>query len=73
MIEQARKRLQCPEDPLLWEYENAVGRIGRDDPLVPPHPVIERFAALLRTEWQRTLAIVEEARRREAERQAKIK
>ena len=54
---------------LLWEYENAVGKIRRHDPLVPPHPAIERFAALLQTEWQRTLAPVEDAHRREAERQ----
>ena len=54
---------------ILWEYENAVGKIRRDDSLVPPHPAIERFTALLRTEWQRTLTLVEEARRREAERQ----
>jgi Fic family protein len=58
---------------LLWEYENAVGKMRRDDPLVPPHPVIERFAALMQTEWQRTLTPVEEARRREAERHAKMK
>jgi len=58
---------------LLWEYENAVGKIRRNDPLVPPHPVIERFAALMQTEWQRTLTPVEEARRREAERHAKMK
>ena len=58
---------------LLWEYENAVGKIRRNDPLVPPHPVIERFAALMQTEWQRTLTHVEEARRREAEQHAKMK
>lgn len=58
---------------ILWEYENAVGKIRRGDPLVPPHPAIERFTALMQTEWQRTLTPVQEARRREAERQAKRK
>ena len=55
---------------ILWEYKNAVGRIQRDDPLVPPHPAIERFTALLQAEWQRTLKPLEEARRREAERKS---
>ncbi len=53
---------------LLWEYENAVGKISRDSTLVPPHPAIDRFSDLLQTEWQRTLAPVEEARRREQDR-----
>jgi hypothetical protein len=34
---------------------------------------IERFTALMQTEWQRTLTPVAEARRRETERQAKMK
>jgi len=58
---------------ILWEYENAVGKILRDDPLVPPHPAIERFTALMQAEWQRTLTPVAEARRREVERQTKMK
>ena len=57
---------------LLWEYENAVGKIRRDDPLVPPHPAIERFTTLVQTEWQRTLTFLDEARSREAGRQAKM-
>lgn len=57
---------------LLWEYQNAVGKIQRDAALVPPHPVIERFTALLQTEWQRTLEPVEAARKREADRQQTI-
>ena len=54
---------------LLWEYQNAVGKIQRDSALVPPHPTIERFTALLQTEWQRTLDPVEAACKREADRQ----
>jgi hypothetical protein len=40
---------------------------------VPPHPAIERFIALMQAEWQWTLTLLDEARRREAERQAKVK
>ncbi len=58
---------------ILWEYENAVGKIRRDDSLVPPHPAIGRFTALAQAEWQRTLTLLDEARRREAGRQAKMK
>lgn len=54
---------------LLWEYQSAVGKIRRDSPLVPPHPAIERFTGLLHEEWQRTIALVETARKREAVRQ----
>jgi hypothetical protein len=54
---------------VLWEYQNAVGRIGREAPLVPPHPALERFGELLRAEWQHTRAPVIAARQREAERQ----
>ncbi len=46
---------------LLWEYQNAVGVIQRDTPLVPPHPAVARFKALLSEEWQ-------PARKRESER-----
>ena len=53
---------------LLWEYQNAAGKIRRDSPLVPPHPALGRFTDLLQAEWQRTLAPVEAARKREAER-----
>jgi hypothetical protein len=58
---------------ILWEYENAVGKIRRDDPFAPPHPAIERFIALMQAEWQQTLTLLDEARRHEAERQAKVK
>jgi len=53
---------------LLWEYQNAVGVMRRDAPLVPPHPAVARFKALLSEEWQRSLALVAAARKREAER-----
>jgi len=53
---------------LLWEYQNAVGKIQHDSPLMPPHPAIERFKALLTAEWRRTLTLVETASKREVER-----
>ena len=55
---------------LLWEYQNAAGKIRRDSPLVPPHPALGRFEELLQAEWQRTLALVEAARKREDDRRA---
>jgi hypothetical protein len=55
---------------LLWEYQNAVGKIQRNSPLVPDHPAIERFTALLQGEWRHTVALVETARKREREREA---
>lgn len=56
---------------LLWEYQNAAGKIRRDSPLAPPHPALERFAALLAGAWRHTLSLVETARAREAERAAR--
>lgn len=53
---------------LLWEYQNAVGKIRHDSPLTPSHPAIDRFKALLTAEWSRTLTLVETARKREEER-----
>jgi len=53
---------------LLWEYQNAVGRIKRGSQLLPRHPVIGRFEALIRDEWRVTATLVEDARRREAAR-----
>jgi hypothetical protein len=53
---------------LLWKYENAVGKIQRSLPLVPKHPALERFATLLNDEWRHTVALVETARKRAAER-----
>jgi fido (protein-threonine AMPylation protein) len=58
---------------LLWDYQNAQGTIQRKSPLMPPHPAIERFKALLNEEWQRTLVLVEDARKREIKRQARLK
>jgi len=52
---------------LLWDYQNALGTIGRKSPLMPPHPAIKRFTDLLKEEWQCTLVLVEAARKREDE------
>jgi hypothetical protein len=54
---------------LLWRYQNATGRIGRGSRLLPPHPALREFEALLTEEWKKSLSLVEEARQRAAERQ----
>ena len=54
---------------LLWEYQNAVGRIKLGSQLLPRHPAISRFETLVKTAWEETATLVEEARRREAGRQ----
>jgi fido (protein-threonine AMPylation protein) len=53
---------------LLWEYQNAVGRIKRAARLLPRHSAIRSFEALIREEWMVTVKLVEAARRREAAR-----
>jgi fido (protein-threonine AMPylation protein) len=53
---------------LLWEYQNAVGKILPDSPLAPPHPAIQRFESLLHDEWHHTLSLVEKARQLEKKR-----
>lgn len=55
---------------LLWEYENAVGVISRDDRLLPAHPGIIRFKALLREEWRESVKIVDKAHEQAAARQS---
>lgn len=49
---------------LLWGYENAVGLIQPNAPLLPPHPVIASFKTFLREEWRESLRLVEEARKK---------
>lgn len=53
---------------LLWDYQNAVGRIKPGSQLLPRHPAMERFKALIQEEWQHIACLVEDARRREAAR-----
>jgi Fic family protein len=48
---------------MLWEYQNATGQIKTGDRLLPPHEAISSFRAMLRSEWQETFAIVDEARK----------
>jgi Fic family protein len=56
---------------LLWEYQNAVGRIKRGSRLLPAHSAIRRFESLLKDQWQSTADLVDDARRREASRHQK--
>ncbi|NOU35814.1 MAG: Fic family protein [Kiritimatiellaceae bacterium] len=51
---------------LLWNYENAVGVIKTDDPLLPLSPALASFKILLREEWRESLRLVEEARKQAA-------
>ncbi len=73
--------LRCAHPPLLisfarraeyidclWEYENGVGVIKRDDRLLPPHQAINKFKAVLREEWRESQAIVIQAREQAAAR-----
>jgi len=53
---------------MLWEYQNAVGKIQRNSPLMPKHHAIESFKALLTTEWQHTVNLVETARKHDSKR-----
>jgi fido (protein-threonine AMPylation protein) len=55
---------------VLWEYQNAVGPIKRGSRLLPPHPALRRFEALVLQEWAPTVKLVEDARRRDASRRA---
>jgi Fic family protein len=56
---------------LLWGYEDAVGVISRDDRLLPPHPSITRFKALLREEWRESVTMAATAHEQAAARPAK--
>lgn len=46
----------------LWEYEWAVGKLGPRDPLLPPHPGLERLRTFLHGQWAKVMGIVAEAR-----------
>jgi fido (protein-threonine AMPylation protein) len=56
---------------LLWEYQNAVGKIKRGSQLLPRHPAIERFRSFVQENWKQTVALVEAALRRDAARQVR--
>jgi Fic family protein len=56
---------------LLWNYENTVGVIKRDDRLLPAHPSLTPFKAMLREEWRESLQIVAAAQQQAADRKAK--
>ncbi|MDD3276426.1 MAG: Fic family protein [Kiritimatiellales bacterium] len=53
---------------LLWNYQNAVGVIQRNDRLLPPHPTIPAFKSFLRDEWKESLRLIENARKLAAQR-----
>ena len=47
---------------LLWRYQNAAGRIGRGSRILPPHPALHEFEALLMEVWKKSIDLIEEAR-----------
>jgi Fic family protein len=53
---------------VLWEYQNAVGRIKRGSQMLPRHSAIGRFKAIIHEAWRSTATLVDEARCREAQR-----
>lgn len=55
---------------LLWTYENTIGVIQRSDRLLPPHPSLTAFKALLRKEWKESIRLVEDAKQQAARRTA---
>jgi Fic family protein len=54
---------------MLWEYQNAVGKISTTDRLLPPHKAISRFKKMLRSEWRETIEIVEVAHKQALQQQ----
>jgi len=58
---------------LLWEYQNAVGKIKRGSQLLPRHPAIERFRVMIQENWKQTVALMEDALRRETARRSQAK
>ncbi len=58
---------------LLWDYENAAGVISAEDRLLPPHPTLTQFKALLREEWHEAFRLVAEARAQAAARDSQHK
>lgn len=55
---------------LLWEYEQSVGVISRNDPLLPAHSSLNSFKAFVKSEWEESLQIVNEARIQSEKRQS---
>ncbi|MCU0856983.1 MAG: Fic family protein [Pontiellaceae bacterium] len=51
---------------LLWGYEDAVGIIKPDAPLLPLNPALAAFKTLLREEWRESLRLVETAKNQAA-------
>lgn len=56
---------------LLWSYQNDVGILTPSSRLLPSHPAIRDFSALVREIWKKTLTLSEQAHRRQKLRQQK--
>ncbi len=55
---------------LLWAYENFAGTIKKGSQLLPAHPAIRMMESLLKEEWNKTVSLVEEARKLEVNRKS---
>lgn len=53
---------------LLWEYQQAVGQLRRDQPLLPPHPSLDQLTEFFRSEWERVSRLVDEAHQQQRNR-----
>lgn len=53
---------------LLWAYENHVGTIRKGSQLLPPHPAIKHMETLLKEEWDKTVSLLEEAKKLQIQR-----
>lgn len=54
---------------LLWNYENEIGSIRRNDEFVPQNDALEHFERLLEESWKITFDLVTAAEKQKAERE----
>jgi len=62
----AEKRLEYIQ--VLWDYEYGLGRLERGGEFLPESPALQTIRTFFETQWQRSLDMVEAARRRQKER-----
>jgi Fic family protein len=53
---------------LLWSYQNTVGPLRKNDPLLPPHAAITAFKHMAKEEWRETMALVNTAKKQAEQR-----
>lgn len=55
---------------LLWNYQNAVGPLCANDPLLPKDPAVTPFKQLIRAEWAESVELVQAAKKQADQRTA---